>query len=132
MKKVLGHMADHARAMASKAAKEAAKRITSKVQSARAAEARRHSATIERKMKLLRKDATLLETAMREAKREAAAAKLKAEHKAAHYKASVNAKVVRAKKDFDVMKKKLAAYKGTKRSEKKAADHLRTLAQQVV
>merc|ERR1711924_444094 len=97
-----------------------------------AAQARRHSATIERKMKLLRKDAALLETAMREAKREAAAAKLKAEHKAAHYKASVNAKVVRAKKDFDIMRKKLQAYKGTKRSEKQASDRLRKLAQQVV
>merc|ERR1712054_574009 len=63
---------------------------------------------------------------------EARAAKARFQAKDAKYKAIVNAKVLRAQKDFEIMKKKLAAYKGAKRTERLTAERLRRLAQEVV
>merc|ERR1711959_812607 len=74
---------------------------------------------------MLEKDVALLEAAEKRALQEAKDAKLKFEKKDARYKAIVNEKVLRAEKDFVLMKKKLAAYKGAKHREKITAEKLR-------
>merc|ERR1712196_488685 len=107
--------------MAATAAKDAANGVVSKTASARAQLAKKRSMSAKAKLKMLEKDVALLE-----------AAETRFQAKDAKYKAIVNAKVLRAQKDFEIMKKKLAAYKGAKRTERLTAERLRRLAQEVV
>jgi len=130
--KALDAMTDNVRNMAASAAKNAANGIVSKTASARARLAKKRSMTAKAKLKMLEKDVALLEAAEKRALGEAKAAKARFEAKDAKYKAIVNAKVLRAQKDFEIMKKKLAAYKGAKRTERLTAERLRRLAQEVV
>merc|ERR1712054_474610 len=118
--------------MASTAAKKAAGGIVSKTASARAKLAKKRSMSAKAKLAMLEKDVKLLEAAEKRALKEAKEAKLRFQAKDAKYKAIVNAKVLRAQKDFEIMKKKLAAYKGAKRTERLTAERLRRLAQEVV
>merc|ERR1712057_8748 len=126
-------MSANVRTMAASAAAHAATSVVKHSNAgARAAQANKHSMSAQAKLKLLEKDVALLEAAEKRALQEAKDAKLKFEKKDAHYKAIVNAKVLRAQKDFELMKKKLAAYKGAKHREKITAEKLRRLAQEMV
>jgi len=130
--KALDAMTDNVRNMAASAAKNAANGVVSKTASARAKLAKKRSMSAKAKLKMLEKDVALLEAAEKKALGEARAAKARFQAKDAKYKAIVNAKVLRAQKDFEIMKKKLAAYKGAKRTERLTAERLRRLAQEVV
>merc|ERR1711981_1217885 len=131
--KAISAMSANVRTMAASAAAHAATSVVKHSNAgARAAQANKHSMSAQAKLKLLEKDVALLEAAEKRALQEAKDAKLKFEKKDARYKAIVNEKVLRAEKDFVLMKKKLAAYKGAKHREKITAEKLRRLAQEVV
>merc|ERR1711939_839717 len=114
--KAISAMSANVRTMAASAAAHAATSVVKHSNAgARAAQANKHSMSAQAKLKLLEKDVALLEAAEKRALQEAKDAKLKFE-----------------KKDFVLMKKKLAAYKGAKHREKITAEKLRRLAQEVV
>jgi len=131
--KAIAGMKNNVKLMATKAAKEAAKGIVGKSHAAMRIHAAAHRNTrASSKMKLLSRDVDLLKAAVRKAQAQAAAARLAAARKAAHYKAIVNSKVLRAQRDFNILKKKLAEFRNSKNIEKRNAMKLRKLAALVV
>merc|ERR1711865_859476 len=132
MAKVINQMSAQVKQQAVHAAKAAAKGISKTKTSVRLAAAGKRDAAAQGKMTILNKDVALLKAAVHKAMLEAAAARLAATRKSASFKAVVNNKVLRAKKDFEIMKHKLEEFKGSRRKQKATALKLRKLAQGVV
>merc|ERR1712216_181355 len=128
--KALAGMMTGVHQLAKHAAKKAAKAtIPAGSKSHRVAAAGKRKGNAESK---LEKDVALLNAASAKAKKQYQATIKKFAIRDAHYKALVNAKVLKAKHDFLVMKKKLSSYKGAKSQERKTAVRLRRMAQLVV
>jgi len=130
--KVINQMSAQVKQQAVHAARAAAKGISKTKTSVRLAAASKRDAAAQGKMTILNKDVALLKAAVHKAMMVAAAARLAATRKSARFKAIVNTKVLRAKKDFEIMKQKLEGFKGSRRKQKATALKLRKLAQGVV
>merc|ERR1711998_555177 len=118
--------------------RRARRKVHSAAKAAAAAEAQKHthqssslSIGTEKKLALLRKQKELMDEAVKKAQAGAAKAHADARKEAGHFQKIVNAQLSKAKDRFNTLQKKLAAYKGTKRSKKKAQQQLVMLHQKI-
>jgi len=124
-------MMDDVKNVAANAAKHAAKGVV-KVDTTRKVVASAHASNAGKKLQVLEADVALMEAAAKKATTEAKDAKLKVQKKQAKYRAIVKYKMDRAEKDFEKLKKKLAAKANSKHIQRVVAAKLRRTSRAVV
>merc|ERR1711907_664888 len=135
MEKAMATMVTKVKAHAAKEAKKAAKKTVAEKGGGKGKSPTGgtiHNQGANYKLKMLQKDVLLLEAAEKKALQEKAQQKLDIAKKTAHYKALATAKLIKLKKDFDLLKKKLKQYEGAKKAALEAHFSLKEYSAKIV